>query len=158
MNSDICYEQIDGDYWYATYLGTKIIIMKSNGYINATKLCTDGGKQFKNWLRCLPSQEVLAYYNAKLNQPTFPTDVTQNLTLEGGLARIRADLGANANSTILPTDVTQNLTLEGGFTGIPVDLADNAKLILPTMTIRGGDNALRRTYIHPRIIHYVATG
>src|SRR5436190_13926147 len=111
MNSDICYEQINGDYWYATYLGTKIVILMSNGYINATKLCTDGGKQFKHWLPCKHSQEVLAYYKVKLNQQTFPIDVTQNLTLEGGSAGIPADLADNANSTILPTDVTQNLTL-----------------------------------------------
>src|SRR5436190_12170582 len=127
MISDICYEQIDEDYWYASYLGVKVIMMKSNGYVNETKLCTDGGKQFKHWLACKHSQEVLAYYNVKLNQPTFPTDVTQNLTL------------------LDPSD------------GILSDGSPNANLILPMMTISGGIvSNVRGTYIHPRIIHYVA--
>ena len=39
-------EQINGDYWHAEYLGLRMVAMKSNGYINATKLCSDGKKLF----------------------------------------------------------------------------------------------------------------
>jgi ABC-type Zn2+ transport system substrate-binding protein/surface adhesin len=33
--------------------------MKSNGYINATKLCTEGGKEFRQWKRLKTSIELI---------------------------------------------------------------------------------------------------
>ena len=66
MAYDICEEQIDGDFWHADYLGLRTVAMKSNGYINATKLCSDGGKRFENWLRNKDSKEKIDFYNSKL--------------------------------------------------------------------------------------------
>ena len=77
---DICNEQIEGDYWYADYLGTKIIVKKSNGYVNATKLCSDAGKRFGAWLADKHNKEVLKFYQDKItrgeldaNGVTIPT-------------------------------------------------------------------------------------
>jgi hypothetical protein len=79
--SDICYEQIKGDYWYASYLGTKVVMMKSSGYINITKLCTDGGKRFKHWLENKHSKEMLEFYQNIINQSSssdgIPSDENQ---------------------------------------------------------------------------------
>ena len=67
-------------------------MMKSNGYINATKLCTDGKKLFKNWLRNTHSQEMMSYCQNILNQSQareiiFP----KNLALGDPSAGIPAD-------------------------------------------------------------------
>jgi len=48
--SDIIYEDVNKDYGYGNYLGLKLLIHKQSGMINATKLCKENGKQFKNWL------------------------------------------------------------------------------------------------------------
>src|SRR3977135_3031660 len=65
---DICYEQIKGNYWYANYHGFKVVMDKSNGYINATKLCIDGGKTFNHWLENKRSKETMNFFLKKLNQ------------------------------------------------------------------------------------------
>ena len=45
MNSafDIAFEQISGNYWWGVYGDFKVIIMKDCGFINASRLCKDGG-------------------------------------------------------------------------------------------------------------------
>ena len=55
----IAYEQIDGEYFYGKYGPFKVVIHSQSGYINATKLCKDGGKQFKQWKRLDGSQELI---------------------------------------------------------------------------------------------------
>lgn len=35
--------------------------MKSNGYINMTKLCDNNNKEFKNWKRNKSSQELIEF-------------------------------------------------------------------------------------------------
>ena len=87
---DICYEQIKGDYWYASYLGVKVVMDKSTGYINATRLCADGGKIYKNWLRNKHNQGMLEYYLMKLNQSQLGEVIfPENLTLGAAAARFR---------------------------------------------------------------------
>lgn len=70
MNSlnDICYEQIKDNYYYGLFGDFKLIIDKETGYFNATKLCKDGGKRFRNWLQNKNSQELVKYYE---NRPSL---------------------------------------------------------------------------------------
>jgi len=49
--NDVIYEVINGDFWWGQYDDFKVIIMKSKGFINATKLCSDNNKELKNWDR-----------------------------------------------------------------------------------------------------------
>jgi len=70
--SNIIFESINEDYGYAMYGPFKVIIMKKNGHVNATKLCADGGKQFKHWLENKQSQEIINYYEKP--SVDFPTD------------------------------------------------------------------------------------
>ena len=42
--ADIAYEQIDGIFWYGSYGVFRVVIMKDCGFINASRLCGDGGK------------------------------------------------------------------------------------------------------------------
>ena len=51
MLSDICFKQIKDDYWLGQYGDFQVIMMKSCGWINVSKLCKDGGKQLSDWTR-----------------------------------------------------------------------------------------------------------
>lgn len=57
---NICFEDIDENFQYCNFNGVKVILMKKNGYINATKLCQAvSGRRFSNWLRCTQTNELI---------------------------------------------------------------------------------------------------
>jgi hypothetical protein len=53
----LAYEKINERYSKAKYGDFNVIMDTTNGYINATKLCADGNKQFKNWLQNKSNKE-----------------------------------------------------------------------------------------------------
>jgi hypothetical protein len=55
----LAYESIDDTYSHAEYGDFKVIMNIKTGYINATKLCADGGKRFDNWIRNNGSKELI---------------------------------------------------------------------------------------------------
>ena len=59
MLSEISYEQISGNYCYGIYGDFRVIMMKNTGYINATKMCSSGGKRFHEWKSNKTSQALL---------------------------------------------------------------------------------------------------
>ena len=59
MISEITFEQIEGNFWYAAYGPFRVIMMKDTGYINATKMCRSGGKEYKDWIRLKGSHELI---------------------------------------------------------------------------------------------------
>jgi hypothetical protein len=64
----ITFESIDNQYEWGTYFDFKVLFMTQNGYINATKLCKDGGKRFDNWLKNQGSEELI---NEFMSDPRF---------------------------------------------------------------------------------------
>ncbi|CCU56183.1 N1R/p28-like protein [Choristoneura rosaceana entomopoxvirus 'L'] len=60
LNS-ICYEHIKDNYYYGLFGDFKLVIDKSTGFFNATKLCNLGNKQFKQWKRLEKSQDLIKY-------------------------------------------------------------------------------------------------
>ena len=64
---EIIFEHIDEKYAYGKYGEFKIIIMKKNKYINATKLCGINGKAFKHWLENINSKKLIDAVNKRLN-------------------------------------------------------------------------------------------
>ena len=60
--SNICHAQIKGDYWNADFLEFKVVMKKSLGLINATKLCNDHGTRFVKWLADPAFKDTAAYY------------------------------------------------------------------------------------------------
>ena len=60
------YEKIDDVHSKAKYGTFDVTMNMKNGYINATKLCSDGGKQMKNWLRNDCNKELIEYFD-KIN-------------------------------------------------------------------------------------------
>ena len=59
MISEVTFEQISGNYWYGAYGEFRVVMMKDTGYINATKMCTSGGKIFREWSRLKGSTELI---------------------------------------------------------------------------------------------------
>lgn len=58
--SNICFEDIDEKFQSVNFCGFKVILMKKNGYINATKLCQAAScRRFSNWIRCAQTAELI---------------------------------------------------------------------------------------------------
>src|SRR3981189_3193668 len=66
--ADIAYEQIASKFWYGNYGVFCVIIMKDCGFINATRLCIDGGKELKHWCENQISKELLKCLAMKLGE------------------------------------------------------------------------------------------
>src|SRR3981189_1875878 len=64
--ADIAYEQIVDIFWYGSYGVFRVVIMKDCGFINATRLCADGGKELKLWTRNASSSDLLQCLATKL--------------------------------------------------------------------------------------------
>ncbi len=73
--TDIAYQQIKGNYYWAQYGDFKVIMDKSTGYINATQLCgqatTKEGKkkEFFTWKQNNVSDELIKEVSASLGIP-----------------------------------------------------------------------------------------
>ena len=68
MLSEICYQQIKGNYWYGAYGDFKVVMMKDCGWVNATKLCKDGGKKLCDCLRLDGAKKLIHDFDLKLRQ------------------------------------------------------------------------------------------
>jgi hypothetical protein len=55
----ITFQSVDNEYEWGTYFDFRVLIMTQNGYINATKMCQDEGKRFKDWLKNKSSIELI---------------------------------------------------------------------------------------------------
>ncbi len=77
MNTSLEFETIDDTHSKALYGDFNVIIDITNGYINATKLCADGGKQMKNWIRNNGSRELIKEFEENLSN-TAPFLITDN--------------------------------------------------------------------------------
>ena len=84
--SDISYKQIRGDFWNAEYLGFQVVMIKDTGYINATKMCSSGGKNYCDWARLKCSHELIqAVKNDMESENTHDTFAS---TLQNGNVQI----------------------------------------------------------------------
>lgn len=76
---EITYKNVDpaGKYRYANYGGIRVIMMMSNEYINATKLCAlfktknDTEKKFKHWKENDDNKQVIDHLSSKVEKSTF---------------------------------------------------------------------------------------
>jgi hypothetical protein len=73
--NDICYEQIKDNFYYGKFGEFKLVVDKNTGCFNATKLCTDGGKLFKNWTRLDRAKDLITFY-LKENNENSRSDVS----------------------------------------------------------------------------------
>src|SRR5271156_4527117 len=89
MLADIAFEQISGNYWHATYGPFRVIMMKDSGYINATKMCSSGGKEYTKWLRLQNSRQLIE--ELERHQALENTQVsltTSNFTLQDATSQM----------------------------------------------------------------------
>src|SRR3977135_5461 len=66
--SDIAYEQIEGNFWHGCYGVFRVVMMINCGFINASKLCVDGGKDLCNWCVNQSSKELMRCLAMKLGE------------------------------------------------------------------------------------------
>src|SRR2546428_5647193 len=84
MINDIAYEQIRDSYYYGAYGEFKLIINKEYGYINATKLCKDGGKHFFHWNESKASKQLKQVLENHLKENYMAVDYTPHNSLTLG--------------------------------------------------------------------------
>ncbi|QRI42860.1 N1R/p28-like protein [Cheloniid poxvirus 1] len=73
--SYIVTRDINEQFCYARYYDFDVIVLKDNGFINATKLCELGKKDFKNWL-CLDGSKELIEKIKEHNNYYYRTNLT----------------------------------------------------------------------------------
>jgi hypothetical protein len=61
--NDVCFERVRDTFYYGMFGEFKLVVDKKTGCFNATKLCKDGGKQFKKWTYMDKSKKLLEYYS-----------------------------------------------------------------------------------------------
>ena len=124
--SAICFEHIKDDYWYGAYGEFRVVMMKANGWINATKMCKDGGKLFKNWSSLQSTKQLLETFNR---------------------------LKASENTTDIKTE--DGNTCGDRQAGITADGSNTLKIVIENNFSDVG-RIIRGTYCPPDLIHSVA--
>jgi len=82
MLSQIATEQIRDNFYQSQYCGFSVVINKENGFINATKLCSDGNKNFRHWNETKQAKELhLALANHIQSIEIFGEDARQPWTM-----------------------------------------------------------------------------
>ena len=57
--NNIIFQDINDRFAYGLYLNMRVIIMKENGYVNATNLCNLENKEYRQWKRNQYAQELI---------------------------------------------------------------------------------------------------
>ena len=60
--SNCIYEHIKDTFYYGLFGDFRLVIDKSTGFFNATKLCDQGGKNLFHWKRLEKSKRMVEYY------------------------------------------------------------------------------------------------
>jgi hypothetical protein len=77
MLSQIAFTQIRDNYYYGYYGLFRVVVDKTDGYINASKLCIDGGKQFYHWKESKAAKELLNTLQRFTFNQAFDDESTQ---------------------------------------------------------------------------------
>src|SRR5438477_8486842 len=89
MLGEVAFEQIQDNYWYGAYGPFRVVMMKDTGYINATKMCSSGGKNFWDWSRLKGSTELINTLEKHMVLENTPVDSgSLNFALRDGKQRI----------------------------------------------------------------------
>ena len=126
---NVCYQRINDTFSYGQYLTFKVVINTKTGYVNATKLCKDHGKQLYNWTSNSTTQQLIKSFNI-------------NSDADGWLSK-----NSNENILDLENSKNENQNLMHGIPCIKFDWS---------IVEKGGNNDMCRitngTYIHPRLL------
>ena len=64
----VCFEQIQGNYWYGAYGDFRVIMMKDCEWVNATRMCKSGGKELYHWKENANSKRLIKSLENLLEQ------------------------------------------------------------------------------------------
>jgi hypothetical protein len=92
--NDVCYEQIKDSFYHGKFGEFRLVVDKNTECFNATKLCIDGGKEFRKWSRLDRAKELIAFFTQNNNKSRRPH-------VAGGFYEIKAD-----NKDILNKKIT----------------------------------------------------
>jgi hypothetical protein len=129
MLSTICYQQIKDNFWYAQYGEFTVVMMKDRGYINATKLCKDGGKDFRHW--------------------------KENATAKALISTLEQQLRLEASDISKAADEVIDLTCGDRVVGIPTGRCYTLKMVNCNCFSEEGC-IISGSYIHALLIPHVA--
>jgi hypothetical protein len=65
--NDVCYKQISGKFYYGIFGDFQLVIDKSTGYFNATKLCAMAKKNFFDWKKLSRTVRLISYLQDETN-------------------------------------------------------------------------------------------
>jgi hypothetical protein len=82
--NEIIFDHIDDKYAYGKYSDFKVIIMKENRYINATKLCKEYGKELKHWKENKSSNDLIYEVEKEITTVDYPTTETKPFIIING--------------------------------------------------------------------------
>ena len=63
--SDCIYEHITQSFYYGLFGDFKLVIDTKTGYFNATKLCIEGGKHFRQWKVLEKSKRMIKFFDSR---------------------------------------------------------------------------------------------
>jgi hypothetical protein len=94
---DLIFENINDKYAWGNYGEFKVMIMRENGYVNVTKLCKDGGKEFRFWRR-------LDMANNFIEEVSSVVICTSEIliTVKGGDKKLQMVTGTYAHPDLVP--------------------------------------------------------
>jgi hypothetical protein len=95
---ELIFEYINDKYSWGNYGEFKVLMMRENGYINVTKLCTDGGKEFFKWKENKSSELFLEEVSSILRIQR--TDLL--ITVKGGDKKLQVVTGTYAHPDLVP--------------------------------------------------------
>jgi hypothetical protein len=78
----IIFDYINTDYAYGKYGDFTVIMMTSNRYINATKLCKQYGKEFKHWKENIGNKQLIEEVNKEITPDGYPTSTNKSFIIK----------------------------------------------------------------------------
>lgn len=69
---EICYRQIQDNFYYGLFGDYQLVIDKNTGCFNATQLCINSSKNYKDWVILENSKKLIKYYTKKLHNNNHP--------------------------------------------------------------------------------------
>ena len=78
---DTCYEHIKDTFYYGLFGDFKLVIDKATGSFNATKLCAEGGKEYRRWKILEKSKKMVEYYQENRGKNSSPKNRGPDLAL-----------------------------------------------------------------------------
>lgn len=65
--TDLIYEDVNDEYGWGKYGSIQVLIRKKDGYINASKMCKDGGKDWFNWGKNETAKKIIEEFESDLH-------------------------------------------------------------------------------------------